>query len=101
MPEDAVVTDQTRKTVLVVGADGKVAQRVLELGPIVDGLRVVKSGLAATDNVIIAGVQRAHAGVPVKIVQGRIVPPDPGSAPTMPSFTEPPATSATSASAAR
>jgi len=101
VPEDAVVTDQTRKTVLVVGADGKVAQRVLELGPIVDGLRVVKSGLAATDNVIIAGVQRAHAGAPVKIVQGRIVPPDPGSAPTMPSFTEPPATSATSASAAR
>ena len=101
VPEDAVVTDQTRKTVLVVAPDGKVAQRVLVLGPIVDGLRVVRSGLAATDNVIIAGVQRAHAGAPVKTVQGRIVPPDPGSAPTMPSFTEPPATSATSASAVR
>ena len=98
VPEDAVVTDQTRKTVLVVAPDGKVAQRVLELGPIVDGLRVVKSGLAATDNVIIAGVQRAHAGAPVKTVQGKIVAPDPGSAPTMPSFTEPPATSATAAS---
>ncbi len=100
VPEDAVVTDQTRKTVLVVGSDGKVAQRVLDLGPIVDGLRVVRGGLAATDNVIIAGVQRAHAGAPVKTVAGRITPPDPGAAPTMP-YTEPPATSATSASAVR
>ena len=99
IPEDAVVTDQTRKTVLVVGPDGKVAQRVLELGPIVDGLRVVRGGLAATDNVIIAGVQRAHAGAPVKAVVGTITPPDPGSAPTLPVFTEPPATSATSAAA--
>lgn len=101
IPEGAVVTDQTRKTVLVVAPDNKVAQRVLELGPIVDGLRVVRSGLAASDNVIIAGVQRAHAGAPVKIVQGKIVPPDPGTGPTLPSYTEPPATSATSASAAR
>ncbi len=101
IPEDAVVTDQTRKTVLVVAPDGKVAQRVLVLGPIVDGLRVVRSGLAATDNVIIAGVQRAHAGAPVKAVAGKIVAPDPGSAPSMPTFTEPPATSATSAAAAR
>jgi len=101
IPEDAVVTDQTRKTVLVVGPDGKVAQRVLDLGPIVDGLRVVRLGLRADDSVIIAGVQRAHAGAPVKIVQGKITPPDPGSAPTMPAFTEPPATSATSAAAVR
>lgn len=101
IPEDAVVTDQTRKTVLVVGSDGKVAQRVLDLGPIVEGLRVVRSGLAATDNIIIAGVQRAHAGASVKTVAGKIVPPDPGSAPAMPSLTEPPATSATNAAAVR
>lgn len=100
VPEDAVVTDQTRKTVLVVAPDGKVAQRVLDLGPIVDGLRVVRSGLAAGDNVIIAGVQRAHPGAPVKITQGKITPPDPGSAPSMP-FTKPPAASATAASAVR
>ena len=101
IPEDAVVTDQTRKTALVVGGDGKVAQRVLDLGPIVDGLRVVRGGLTANDQVIIAGVQRAHAGAPVKITQGKITPPDPGSAPTMPGLNEPPATSATSASAVR
>ena len=101
IPEDAVVTDQTRKTALVVGADGKVAPRVLTLGPIVDGLRVVRGGLAVTDNVIIAGVQRAHPGAPVKTVAGKIVPPDPGSAPTAPTFIEPPATSASSASSVR
>ena len=100
IPEDAVVTDQTRKAALVVGADGKVAQKVVVLGPIVDGLRVVRSGLLATDNVVIAGVQRARPGTPVKAVQGKIVAPDPGSGPVLPSFIEPPSTSATSASAA-
>lgn len=101
IPEDAVVTDQTRKAALVVGQDGKVAQKVVELGPIVEGLRVVRSGLAPTDRVIIAGVQRARPGTPVTIKQGRIVPPDPGSAPSMPELTEPPATSATPAAAVR
>ncbi|KPF77091.1 hypothetical protein IP88_06305, partial [alpha proteobacterium AAP81b] len=75
IPEDAVVTDQTRKAVLVVGPDNKVAQRVVELGPIVDGLRVVRSGLKASDRVIIAGVQRGRPGTPVQPKQGKIVPP--------------------------
>nr|WP_295661101.1 efflux RND transporter periplasmic adaptor subunit [Polymorphobacter sp.] len=101
IPEDAIVTDQTRKAALVVGADGKVAQRVVVLGPIIDGLRVVRSGLNATDNVVIAGVQRARPGTPVTIKQGKIVPPDPGSGPTLPTFIEPPSTSATSASSVR
>ncbi len=101
IPEDAVVTDQTRKVALVVGKDGKVAQRVVELGPIVDGLRVVKSGLARTDRVIIAGVQRGRPGTPVTAVNGKIVPPAPGSGPTVPALIEPPATSATSAAAVR
>ena len=101
IPEDAVVTDQTRKVALVVGKDGKVAQRVVELGPIVDGLRVVKSGLTRTDRVIIAGVQRGRPGTPVTAVNGKIVPPAPGSGPTVPALIEPPATSATSAAAVR
>lgn len=101
IPEDAVVTDQTRKTVLVVGADNLATPHVVELGPLVDGLRVVRSGLNATDNVVIAGVQRAHPGTPVQIKQGKIVPPDPGSGPTVPTFIEPPSTSATSASSVR
>ncbi len=101
VPDEAIVTDQTRKTVLVVGPDGKVAAKVLELGPIVDGLRVVRSGLSATDNVIIAGGQRAHPGAPVKAVAGKIVPPDPGTGPSLPAYVEPPAALATPAAAAR
>jgi len=101
IPEEAVVTDQTRKVALVIGKDDKVEQRVLELGPIVDGLRVVRSGLKPSDRVVIAGVQRGRPGTKVSIKQGRIVPPAPGTGPQPPAITEPPATSATDATAAR
>ncbi len=99
IPEDAIVTDQTRKVALVVGPDNKVAQRVVELGPIVDGLRVVRSGLKASDHVIIAGVQRGRPGMAVKVTMGKIVPPAPGTGPQLPEIIAPPATSATTASA--
>ena len=100
IPEESVVTDQTRKVALVVGPDDKVSQRVVELGPIVDGLRVVRSGLKPTDHVVIAGVQRGRPGTVVKPRMGRIVPPAPGTGPQVPALSEPPATSATSAAAA-
>lgn len=97
IPEDAVVTDQTRKAVLIVGPDNKLAQRVVELGPIVDGLRVVRSGLRRDDRVVIAGVQRGRPGQPVQPQPGKIVPPAPGTGPEVPAIIEPPATSATAA----
>lgn len=101
IPESAVVTDQTRKVTLVVGQDGKVAQRVVELGPMVDGLRIVRSGLSPDDRVVIAGVQRARPGTPVKVKAGKIEPPAPGTTPPVPPLTAPPATSATVATAVR
>ncbi len=97
IPEDAVVTDQTRKTVMVVGTDKVATPHVVELGPLVDGLRVVRSGLTATDHVIIGGVQRARPGTKVTTVAGRIVSPAPGTGPQVPELTEPPATSASAA----
>ncbi len=100
IPEDAVVTDQTRKTVLVVGADNMVAPRVVDLGPIVDGLRVVRSGLTASDRLIIAGVQRAHPGGKVDPKPGKIVPPAPGSGPVAPPILVTPASQATDAARA-
>ena len=99
VPEDAVVTDQTRKGLLVVGAGDKIEQRVVELGPIVDGLRVIRSGLKATDRVVIAGVQRGRPGTKVQVKMGKIVPPAPGTGPQLPAVTEPPATAATTAAA--
>ncbi len=61
----AVGTDQSRKFVFVVGADGNVAYREVKLGPIVDGLRVVRDGLAAGEQIVVNGLQRVRPGVPV------------------------------------
>ena len=97
IPEAAVVTDQTRKTVLIVGPDGIVTPRVVELGPLIDGLRVVRSGLKTDDNIIIAGVQRARPGTKVAVRPGRIVPPAPGTGPVPPAIIVSPATSASDA----
>ncbi len=97
IPEAAVVTDQLRKVALVVAPDGTVVPRVVELGPLVDGLRVVRSGLKATDRIIIEGVQRARPGTKVTPQAGKIVPPAPGNDPAPPALTTPPATQATDA----
>jgi multidrug efflux system membrane fusion protein len=62
LPDSAVATEQSRKYVLVVNADDIVAQRYVTLGDIVDGLRVIKSGITRDDRVIVAGLMRARAG---------------------------------------
>ena len=95
IPESSVVTDQTQKTVLVVGPDNVVSSRVVTLGPLIEGLRVVRSGLKPTDSIIIDGVQRARPGAKVTPKPGKIVPPAPGTGPTMPPVSEPPASAAT------
>lgn len=74
VPDGAIITDQARKTVLVVGKDDTVASREVQLGPVVDGLRVIRSGLAPTDRVVINGLQMAQAGAKVQTVQGKIAP---------------------------
>ncbi len=75
VPDAAIATDQARRIVYVVAADGSVAPKPVQLGPLIDGLRVVRSGLAATDRVIINGVQRIQQpGMKVKATNGRIQP---------------------------
>ena len=74
VPDAAVQTDQARKIVLVVGKDGGVAPRPVTLGPLIDGLRVVRSGLTATDRVIISGTQMAMPGTKVQVRAGKIAP---------------------------
>lgn len=74
VPDAAIVTDQARKTVLTVGRDGTVSARQVELGPVIDGLRVVRSGLAAGDKVVIDGIQMARPGAKVQRKDGRITP---------------------------
>ena len=65
VPDEAIVTDQTRRFVYIVGKDGKTVQRQVETGPLVEGLRVVKAGLVPTEKVIIDGLARLQPGMAV------------------------------------
>lgn len=62
IPETAVVAAGAAKTALVVADNGTVESKTLDVGPIVNGMRVVRSGLAPSDRVIVNGVQRAMPG---------------------------------------
>jgi RND family efflux transporter MFP subunit len=66
VPDEAIQADQTRKIVMVVGPDDKVAPKVVETGQLNDGLRVIKSGLSPDDRVIVNGLMRARPGAQVK-----------------------------------
>ena len=72
VPDEAVQSDQARKTVLVVARDGTVAAKPVVLGPVVDGLRIIRSGLAPTDRVIVSNLQSASPGGKVATHGGRI-----------------------------
>ncbi len=64
--DKAVLTDQDRKYVYVLGADNKAMRKDVQLGRMIDGLRVVESGLGAKDKVIVHGVQKVFMpGMPV------------------------------------
>ncbi|WP_257387428.1 efflux RND transporter periplasmic adaptor subunit [Tahibacter caeni] len=62
----AVLTDQDRKFVYVIGPENKALRRDVKLGAQVDGLRIVTDGLAANDRVVVNGVQKVFfPGMPV------------------------------------
>jgi len=62
IPDTAVMADQSNRMVMTVGPDGTVAAKQVEIGPLDQGLRVVTSGLAPSDMVIIQGQLMAHPG---------------------------------------
>jgi len=73
IPDGAVVTDQSRKVVMTVKDDGTVEPKVVRPGPMTDdGLRIIRSGLAPTDRVIINGLVRARPGGKVTPQPGKI-----------------------------
>jgi multidrug efflux system membrane fusion protein len=61
----AVGTDQDRKFVFVLGKDNKAEYRPVALGPAVDGLRVVRSGLKPGEKIVVSGLQRVRPGAPL------------------------------------
>ncbi|MFL7965983.1 multidrug efflux RND transporter periplasmic adaptor subunit MexE [Pseudomonas kielensis] len=63
--DEAVGTDLGKKFVLVMDAENKPAYRAVELGPKIEGLRIVRSGLSKDDTIIVKGLQRARPGSPV------------------------------------
>jgi multidrug efflux system membrane fusion protein len=79
LPDAAIGTEQARKYVLVVGDDNTASQRYVTLGNIVDGYRVVKTGLKPEDRVIINGLIRTRVGG--KVTPEEVSPPVQASAP--------------------
>ena len=65
IPDSAIATDQSRKIVFVVRDDDTVEARAVTLGPLDDGLRVIREGLKPEDRVIVDGIQRARVGAKV------------------------------------
>ncbi len=74
VPDNAISSDQASKILFTVAEDGTVGTKRVELGPIVEGLRVIRSGLAPTDRIVIDGLQRARPGQKVTAEAGKIEP---------------------------
>jgi RND family efflux transporter MFP subunit len=66
VPDSAIASDQSTKIVYVVADDGMVGVKRVELGPMVDGLRVIRTGLESNDTVVIEGLARARPGQKVR-----------------------------------
>jgi membrane fusion protein, multidrug efflux system len=65
VPDTAITTDQSRKIVFVVKEDDTVEAKPVVLGPLDEGLRVVREGLKPDDRVVVDGLQRARVGAKV------------------------------------
>jgi RND family efflux transporter MFP subunit len=72
LPDSAVVLDQSQRLVMTVGADATVKPKVVTTGDLRGGLRVIQSGLDASDRVVIDGLVRAIPGTKVAPQDGTI-----------------------------
>ena len=72
VPDSAVLPDQSQHMVMTVSADGTVVPKRVEVGEIRDGLRVIRSGLAPSDRVIVEGLLHAAPGTKVAAQDGTI-----------------------------
>src|SRR6202043_2390518 len=72
LPDSAVVLDQSQHLVMTVGRDGTVAPKIVQIGELRGGLRVIKSGLELSDRVVVDGLVRAVPGSKVAPEDGAI-----------------------------
>lgn len=77
LPDEAILSDQASKFVYVVSDDGTAQRKGVTLGPLVDRLRVVRTGITGEDWVVVNGLQRARPGIkvnpkrePLKVSEG-------------------------------
>jgi len=63
--ERAIGTDQAQKFVLTLTPSNTVAYQSVQLGPAIEGKRVVRSGLQGTEEIVVNGLQRVRPGMPV------------------------------------
>ncbi|WP_158744181.1 efflux RND transporter periplasmic adaptor subunit [Acidisphaera sp. L21] len=72
VPDSAVATDQSRKLVMTVAADGTVVPKLVQIGSLQGNLRVITSGLSTSDQVIVNGLMRSRPGSKVTPEPGKI-----------------------------
>jgi RND family efflux transporter MFP subunit len=66
IPDLAVGTDQGRKFVYVLNDKEQLDQRPVKLGPMIDGLRLVREGVQANDWIVVNGFMSIRPGMPIK-----------------------------------
>jgi RND family efflux transporter MFP subunit len=71
--DQAIGTDQDRKFVLVLKPDSTVEYRAITLGRVVDGLRIVQTGLKPGESVVINGLLRVRPGMKVSAKAGTML----------------------------
>lgn len=74
VPDAAVLPDQSHFIVLTVNEDNVVTPKAVEVGDMRAGLRVIKSGLKASDQVMIGGLVYAPPGAKVQVKVAEIKP---------------------------
>lgn len=74
IPDSAVVSDQSKKLVLVVDKDGNVKAAPIDMGPLHNGLRIVRGGVGPDDTIVVKGVQRARPGGKVIAKEADLLP---------------------------
>jgi len=81
LPDEAIASDQSQKYVWVIDRENKAQYRPVKIGPLVDGLRVVREGVTVEDWVVVAGLQRVRPGAPVDAQRDTVSLPLPGTTP--------------------
>jgi RND family efflux transporter MFP subunit len=74
LPDEAIGSDQSQRFVMIVNDENTAEYRKIELGPMVNGLRIIREGLNPEDWVVVKGVQRVRPGVKVDPQREKITP---------------------------